>query len=293
MNSSLQCLSNCYELTRYFLEERFKPDLNVENPLGTAGRLVQAYAKLLHEMWNQEDSVVRPHMFKRILGEYNPQFGGFGQHDSQECINSILDLLSEDLYRKQKKPYVETTEADGQDDIYSSKEAWIKHLIRNESVIVDLFHGQYKSTLVCSKCTRVSVTFDPFMTLSLPIPGKKQQYNFFYIPYHITEEYKNFKGNVNLRDNDSIRDLRMMIAQKYEVNSGGFIVTIIADNSCKKMVDQNSRVEDITTKGAIILYEINPDLRPQIPPPEQSSKSDSNYSIDPKFTKVLVYMMEA
>ena len=74
MNSSLQCLSNCYELTKYFLDERFKHDLNDKNPLGTAGRLVRAYAKLLHEMWNEEDSVVRPHMFKKILGEYAQQF---------------------------------------------------------------------------------------------------------------------------------------------------------------------------------------------------------------------------
>jgi ubiquitin carboxyl-terminal hydrolase 4/11/15 len=40
MNSSLQCLSNCWELTKYFLDERFKDDLNTNNPLGTEGRLV-------------------------------------------------------------------------------------------------------------------------------------------------------------------------------------------------------------------------------------------------------------
>lgn len=66
---------------------------------------------------------------------------GFGQHDSQECINSILDLLCEDLYRKTKKPYVEMTEANGRPDYIASDEAWTKHLIRNESIIVDLFHG--------------------------------------------------------------------------------------------------------------------------------------------------------
>lgn len=147
-------------------------------------------------------------MFKRILGEYAQQFNGFGQHDSQECINTILDLLSEDLYRQKKKPYVETTEAEGQNDELSSSEAWIKHLMRNESIIVDLFHGQYKSTLVCSKCSRVSVTFDPFLTLSLPIPGKKEKISFFYIPYHIDESYKNFKGEIRIKDSDSIRDFR-------------------------------------------------------------------------------------
>lgn len=120
--------------------------------------------------------------------------------------------MSEDLYRKSKKPYVETSEADGNDDRYSAKEAWIKHLIRNESVIVDLFHGQYKSTLVCSKCSRVSVTFDPFMTLSLPIAGKREKINFFYIPYKITEEYKNFRGFISIKESDTIRDFRNMVA---------------------------------------------------------------------------------
>lgn len=31
--------------------------------------------------------------------------------------------------------------------------------------------GQYKSTLVCPLCRKVSVTFDPFMYLSLPLPS--------------------------------------------------------------------------------------------------------------------------
>ena len=43
-------------------------------------------------------------------------FECYGQHDSQECINTILDLISEDLYKQHKKPYVEQTEADGKTD---------------------------------------------------------------------------------------------------------------------------------------------------------------------------------
>lgn len=34
-----------------------------------------------------------------------------------------------------------------------------------------LLQGQYKSTLVCPDCRKVSVTFDPFMYLSLPLPS--------------------------------------------------------------------------------------------------------------------------
>ena len=72
MNSSLQCLSNTYELTKYFLDQQFTflKDLPVKNPLGTEGRLVMAYAKTLNEVWNSNHSVVNPSMFKNILGHY-------------------------------------------------------------------------------------------------------------------------------------------------------------------------------------------------------------------------------
>ena len=35
---------------------------------------------------------------------------------------------------------------------------------------MDLFQGQLKSTLNCPSCNNISITFDPFMYLSLPIP---------------------------------------------------------------------------------------------------------------------------
>ena len=72
MASSLQCLSNTFELTKFFLDRKytFSNEKKEKNPLGTEGRLALAYAKTMNEMWNMESSVVRPDMFKRILGEY-------------------------------------------------------------------------------------------------------------------------------------------------------------------------------------------------------------------------------
>ena len=46
---------------------------------------------------------------------------------------------------------------------------------RNDSVILDLFHGLLKSTVVCPESPKVSVTFDPFCHLSLPLPVKKER----------------------------------------------------------------------------------------------------------------------
>jgi ubiquitin carboxyl-terminal hydrolase 4/11/15 len=53
------------------------------------------------------------------------------------------------------------------------QKAWDGHKLRNDSVVVDLCVGMYKSTVVCPVCDVVSVTFDPFMDLSVPLPVKQ------------------------------------------------------------------------------------------------------------------------
>lgn len=56
-----------------------------------------------------------------------------------------------------------------------AEEAWENHIKRNDSIIMDIFHGLFKSTLVCPICAKVSVTFDPFCYLTLPLPMKKER----------------------------------------------------------------------------------------------------------------------
>ena len=69
---------------RYFLEtNRFKEELNTDNPLGTGGELTVAFANLALEMWGEAARVIAPAKFKSKLSRFAPQFNGFRQHDSQ------------------------------------------------------------------------------------------------------------------------------------------------------------------------------------------------------------------
>ncbi|KAG8282223.1 Ubiquitin carboxyl-terminal hydrolase 32 [Homalodisca vitripennis] len=54
--------------------------------------------------------------------------------------------------------------------------AWENHILRNKSIIVDLFHGQLKSKVRCKVCGHESVRFDPFNYLSLPLPMESYIY---------------------------------------------------------------------------------------------------------------------
>ena len=67
----------------------------------------------------------------------------------------LLDGLHEDLNRIKKKPYVEVKDGSGRPDADVAAESWQNYLKRNSSIIVDIFHGLLKSTLVCPDCAKV------------------------------------------------------------------------------------------------------------------------------------------
>lgn len=173
MNSALQCLSNTQTLTKFLLADKYLEDINEDNPLGNGGEIARVYADLIKAMWSGYYSTVTPREFKVAVGRFAPQFSGFSQHDCQELLSFLLDGLHEDMNRVRNKPYIENKDGiDARPDEEVAKEAWQNYKRRNDSIIVDTFHSQLKSTLVCPECNLVSITFDPFCYLTLPLPYK-------------------------------------------------------------------------------------------------------------------------
>ncbi|CAD8146174.1 unnamed protein product [Paramecium pentaurelia] len=182
MNSSLQCLSNVTELTEYMIYNTYLQDLNEKNPLGTGGKLACNYAELLKDLYESTSTSVAPWNVKKVIGQQAPQFNGYSQQDSQELLSYLLDGLHEDLNRIKKKPYIPDIEYKGQSDQEFADIYWENHKKRNDSIITDLFTGQFKSRVECPECNFVSITFDPFVTISLPIPNKEYiQFQFYLI----------------------------------------------------------------------------------------------------------------
>ncbi|XP_021757775.1 ubiquitin carboxyl-terminal hydrolase 10-like [Chenopodium quinoa] len=170
MNSALQCLFHTAPLVEYFLQN-YTDEINKQNPLGMHGELAISFGDLLREMWSSGRTSIAPRHFKGKLARFAPQFSGYNQHDSQELLAFLLDGLHEDLNRVKQKPYIEMKDSDGRPDEEYAEECWRSHKARNDSIIVDTCQGQYKSTLVCPVCNKISITFDPFMYLSLPLPS--------------------------------------------------------------------------------------------------------------------------
>ncbi|CAN6672361.1 ubiquitin carboxyl-terminal hydrolase 12 [Trichomonascus vanleenenianus] len=177
MNSALQCLTHVEELASYFLSGEYEKHLNPTNPIGCEGKVAKGFASLVNKLIGKPSNLpIAPRDFKMTIGRFNSIFLGYGQQDSQEFLAFLLDGLHEDVNRIVKKPATEKPELP--DDKVNDPEAvaqlardvWALHKLRNDSVVLDLFAGLYRSTLVCPECHKVSITFDPYMDLTLPLP---------------------------------------------------------------------------------------------------------------------------
>lgn len=181
-----------------------------------------------------------PRALKQTLSQYAPQFTGYHQHDSQELVAFLLDGLHEDvnrgggqrgvvvfpdpIWREDEDEKEESEEEDESDQNTTNttittkrhrrhltptehahaQHLWHLHHLRNDSHLVHLFQGQLRSRVGCGVCRGVSVTFDPFLYLSLPLVfggregggsgmggregsgggrGRKKRVSFVWVPY--------------------------------------------------------------------------------------------------------------
>ncbi|XP_061782016.2 ubiquitin carboxyl-terminal hydrolase 11 isoform X2 [Nerophis lumbriciformis] len=254
MNSALQCLSNTPPLTEYFLQSSYLEELNFSNPLGMKGEIAEAYADVIKQMWSGRHYSVVPRVFKTKVGHFASQFLGYQQHDSQELLSFLLDGLHEDLNRVKNKEYIELRDADGRPDQEVAEEAWRNHRRRNNSVIVDTFHGLFKSTLICPECHKVSVTFDPFCYLSVPLPVSKERVmEVFFVsldPYA-----KPMQHRVVVPKAGRVSDLCSALSEMTAVPATQMVVADLFNHRFYKIYTADESLSCILDRDDIFVYE--------------------------------------
>ncbi|KAM4829797.1 ubiquitin carboxyl-terminal hydrolase 8 isoform 1-T1 [Thomomys bottae] len=169
MNSILQCLCNAPHLADYFNRNCYQDDINRSNLLGHKGEVAEEFGIIMKALWTGQYRYISPKDFKVTIGKINDQFAGYSQQDSQELLLFLMDGLHEDLNKADNRKRYKEENNDHLDDFRAAEQAWQKHKQLNESIIVALFQGQFKSTVQCLTCHKKSRTFEAFMYLSLPL----------------------------------------------------------------------------------------------------------------------------
>jgi ubiquitin carboxyl-terminal hydrolase 4/11/15 len=277
MNSALQCIRATEELTAYFLEKEWKQELNVDNVLGHGGQIAKTYAGFLEAVYQPGQNSFTPRNFKAVLGKCGPQFSGYGQQDSQEFMSFLVDALHEDLNRIRKKPYTENPDSDDKtvhdpEAIKALGEVFRKNYrARNDSVVMDLFNGFYKNTMVCPECDKVSITFDPYslLTLQLPIEHSWQGVITFCPLYG-----KPVTIEIDIDKHATVRALKDYLAAKFPgVESKRLMFAEVFSHKFFRTVDDKQTIMEVNigARDDMVMYEL--ELAPSnFPSPKKKQK---------------------
>tara|TARA_B100000963_G_C22620313_1_gene669600 strand:+ start:1565 stop:2569 length:1005 start_codon:yes stop_codon:yes gene_type:complete len=199
LNSATQLLSNVLPLTEYFMENKYKEDINYSKK---EYKFLKEWIKLLHGLWT-ENCIIKPLSYHKHF--YHFYDGGlYEQEDSEEGLSKILDLLHESVsyevdIKHNGKPKNKTDRL-----MIESIKAWENNFKKGYSKIVELFYGQYLSEVKCLNCGHCSNTFDPFSIIQLSLDNHyttlEDSLNHFVQSEKLDTEYNWKCDNCNAND---------------------------------------------------------------------------------------------
>lgn len=174
MNSALQCLANMKHFHQFFVrKQRHVTQINLTSQDGYQGRLVKGFARILKQLWGNNENV-DPQEFKDLIGSLNDLLQGDEQQDTQEFIAFLLNGIHEDINLRRTKPYLQNPESDNRNVIDLALEMQSNELRRDWSFISFMRDGQVLESLECTGCKKQTHNFQVMSDLPLSLPEPKE-----------------------------------------------------------------------------------------------------------------------
>ena len=134
---------------------------------------------LMQAIWSPEHPdcrMVVPSDFVRAFVTYAQSCGideiQFGrQADAAEALQLLIDGLHTHISREVHMRVTGDPKTPERIQYKESVESWATYHRREYSKILDIFYGQTKATLQCTKCPHTSTTYVPWSTFKADIPG--------------------------------------------------------------------------------------------------------------------------
>ena len=159
INCCFQCLISLSELNYFFLHQHYKP---IKNPNNKKFTLCEEYFNFLTTYKNTKNQMK---VSKEFLTSCNSFLSVGKMQDCHEFLIRFLEALQLELNPKNKYVIPENS---------TKEQTWEIFTKYNNSFIDAVFTGLLSSKVHCTSCGKDSLTYDPFMDLSVPINYKTQ-----------------------------------------------------------------------------------------------------------------------
>ena len=173
MNSAIQALLHTYPLILLFWDADYEEDVN---PDKEQQFLINVVKDLVDKYWKNQkhNAVIVPSRFHNIVNMLASERGitlfQIGrQNDTQEFITLVIDSLHEAL------SYPITANITGKmtskidQYILEGYKQFATFYRKNYSPIIDIFYGQFHSSITCNTCGHESSNFPPECVFALPV----------------------------------------------------------------------------------------------------------------------------
>ena len=153
----------------------------------------------------------------------------------------------------------------GRSDECIAEEALSNHMRSNNSFVLDLFQAQYRSSLRCPKCNQQSITFDPFICLSLPIPQRSSR-AIIVTTVFLNSTRAPLRIGTTVPLNGSVADLRAAVTEMTGVPGDSLILTEMYYDGFHRTFNDKHRLSVIREGDNIYAFEEPKSLFPAVVP---------------------------
>lgn len=176
INATIQCLSNTKILNRFF---NIKYDKLVKNPNDSNAIFTHEFNDL-RKLMQSKECVINPKRFIAVIQKISslqnrPEFSGYDQNDAGEFIQYFIEVIHNSIKRKVSfsiKGEIKNDKDKLANECFKAQ----KKFFENEySEIINIFYGTMITQIINNKNPKENnIVCEPFSTLILPIPDKKE-----------------------------------------------------------------------------------------------------------------------
>lgn len=156
-----------------------------------------------------------------------------------------------------KKPYIaETDYKQGESEEAYFRECLKNFKARNDSYIVDLFYGIFRSATTCPTCSYLCLRFEPFNMLTVPVRGLNHARDFAFYFQSEFSLYDLLKYQVPVEENGTFASVKRLFSEKKAIpeDNLGFYLFNREDRQFTLIQNESARIASLERRPQIFIF---------------------------------------